>query len=357
MDRDEPVVVPAISEGEAEAGGDDELAAGPRPPRWLILVAAGVIVAGAITAFALRSDRHHAPHVAAPSPNVTSSAPLELSDLSVQDFAIDRDGELYLLTAPPERLVAVDPSGSIDTQVAAPVGAQSIVADPASDLVWVIVPGAGSSDVFVYAGGAMAGIGQLHVPAAVVAADALADQLWMATDHGIYRGWPGAEATRLPGYTGPVQVIAADPSRFRLLAVSRSYDLITVDEHAARKVRRLTALLPQSIAVTDDGIWLVGFGRPFGSRVGRLDPRTLRITPIGGPDGQAPRGASGWPGRSVFWVKYADSGSVVCLDGRTGEPSAAYTETDSPVASVRGVVYAVRGTGVVRLPSTSGCPG
>lgn len=356
MDGDEPVVVPTTAEGE----GDEELAAGPRLPRWLILTAIAVLAAGGITALALKNGGHHA---AAPAPtptppaSVTSPAPPVLADLAVQDFAIDRDGELYVLTPPPERLVAVDRDGSIRSRVPAPVGAQLVVADPASDLVWVIAPGDGSSDVFVYAGSTMTDVGQFHVPATVDAADALADQLWMATDHGIYRGWPGADATRLPGYTGPVQVIAADPSRFRLLAVSKSYDLITVDPKGARKVRRLTTVLPRSIAVTDDGIWLVGFGHPFGSRVGRLDPRTLRVTPIGTQDADAPRGASGWSGRSVFWIKYADSGSVVCLDGRTGEPSAAYPETDTPVVSVPGVVYAVRGTGVVRLPSTPGCSG
>jgi hypothetical protein len=357
VDREEPVVVPMT----AEAEGDEELiAAGPRLPRWLVLVAIAVVAAGALTALAMKSARHQEAAPApspTPTPSVISPAPQGLAGLSVQDFAIDPSGELYVLTSPPEQVVAVNRNESIRDRTPAPFGAQMVVANSTSGLVWVIVPGHQRSDVFVYAGSTMTAVGQLHVPATVVAADALENQLFMATDRGIYRGWPGLVATRLPGYTGPVQTIAADPSRFRLLAVSKSYDLIKVEEHTARDVRRPTSLRAKSIAVTDDDIWLVGFGQPSGSRVGRVDPQTLGVTLVNSGDPQADRGAIAWTGGSVFWVRYADSGALVCLDGRTGQASDVYLETDSPVVSVPGVVYAVRGTGVVRLPSPTACPG
>jgi hypothetical protein len=357
VDRDEPVVVPVSADGE----GDEELiTTGPRLPRWALLAAISVVAAGALTALAIKTNRHPtaAPIPSAtPTPIASSPAPQRLAGLSVQDFAMGAGGELYVLTSPPAQLVAVDRNGSIRSRALAPPDANLVVANPTSDLVWLIVPKGGGSAVFVYAGSTTAAIGQFDLPAKVVAADVLGNQLWMATDRGVYRGWPGQHATLLSGYTGPVQAITADPSRFRLLAVSTSYDLITVDERGARKVRRLTTVLPKSIAVTDDGIWVVGFGRPLGSRLGRVDPRTLHVTPVGGTDADAPRGASGWSGGSVLWIKYADSGSVVCLDGRTGEASAAYTETDTPVVSVPGVVYALRGTRVVKLPSTRACSG
>lgn len=358
MDRDEPPIVVPVTD---DAEGDEELiGAGLRPPRWLVLAAIGVIAACAVTALALKSGRHPsaAPTFSpSPTPSVISPAPQRLADLSVQDLAINPAGELYVLTSPPEQLVAVDRDRLISARVPAPVGAHLVVASPTSDLVWVIVPHDGISDVTLYADSTITAIGHFDVPATVVAADALYGQLWMATDHGIYRGWPGVHATQISGYTGPVRVIAADPLRFRLLAVSKSYDLITVDERGARKVGRLTSVRPTSIAVTDDAIWLVGFGQPFGSRVGRLDPRTLRVTLLDPPDADAARGAIGWSGRSVFWVEYADSGSIVCLDGRTGEPSGAYPDTGTPVVSVPGVVYAVHGARIVRLPSPTACPG
>lgn len=356
MDRDEPPIVVPVTD---DAEGDEELiAAPPRLPRWLILAVIAVLVAGALTALALKNGRHPsaAPTLSAsPTPSVINPSPQTLSTLSVQDFAIDPGGELYVLTSPPDQLVAVGRDELIHARALAPVGAHLVVAS--SNLVWVIVPHRESSEVFVYAGSTIAPIGHFNVSATVVGADALYGELWMATDHGIYRGWPGAHATRISGYTGPVKVIAADPSRFRVLAVSESNDLITADERGAHKVHRLTSVRPTSIAVTSDDIWLVGFGQPSGSRVGRLDPQTLRVALVNGPDPQADRGAIGWSGGSVFWVQYADSGALVCLNGRTGQVSDVYLETDSPVVSVRGVVYAVQGAGVVRLPSSTACPG
>jgi hypothetical protein len=357
VDRDEPpVVVPVTADPE----GDEELiAAGPRLPRWLVLAVIAVAVAGGLTALVLKNDRHPtAAPSPSPTPSVISPAPEGLADLSVQDFAINHAGELYVLTSPPERLVSVDPDRSIRARVRAPVGAKLVVADPPGDLVWVIVPHRGSSDVSIYAGPTMAAVGQLQVSATVVAAAALEDQLFMATDRGIYRGWPGGTATQLQGYTGPVQAIAADPPRFRLLAVSKSYDLIRVGEDTAQKVRKLTSLRAKSIVVTDDDhIWLVGFGQPSGSRIGSLDPQTLDVTLLEPGDPQADRGAIGWTGGSVFWVEYADSASLVCMDGSTGAASGTYSETDTPVVSVPGVIYAVRGTGVVKLPSPTACRG
>lgn len=356
MDGDEPVVVPVTGDTEGE---EELIAARPRLPRWLVLAAIGVIAAGGLTSLALKSGRHEsaAPTpIPTPPPRVTSPAPERLANLAVQDFAIDQGDELDVLTQPPEHLAAVARDDSISVWVPAPAGAQLVVSNPMSDLLWVIVPGA-PSVVYIYAASTLAALGHFSVPATVVAADALFNQLWMATDRGIYRGWPGPEAKRVPGYAGPVRAIAADPLRSRLLAVSKSYDLITVDNLAARKVRRLTSVRPTSIAVTNDGIWVVGFGQPFGSRVGSLDPHTLRVTLVDPPDPDAPRGAIGSSGGSVFWVQYADSGSVVCLDGRTGQVSDTYDETGTPVVSVPGLVYAARGTGVVRLPSPAACPG
>src|SRR5215831_12649822 len=171
-----------------DAEGDEELiGAGLRLPRWLILAAIALLVAGAVTALALKNDRHPSaapPLSPSPTPSVISPAPQRLADLSVQDFAINKGGELYVLTSPPAQLVAVDQDEMIRDRAPVPAGAQLLVANPTSDLVWVIVPQHGSSDVLIYAGSTMTLLGKVHVPATVAAADALGDQLWMATDHG-----------------------------------------------------------------------------------------------------------------------------------------------------------------------------
>lgn len=342
---------------------DELLDSGPRLPRWALVTGAGVLAAALLTAVLVKTTGGH--HSARPAPPSTTNRlvpppaePADLSGLSVRDLAIDPGGVLYVLTNWPAQLVAIDRSGAISGQASAPAAGRRVVANRTSDLVWVLAPQGAGTDVYTYAGSTMTPIGQFHVPARVAAAAPLDNQLWMATDHGVYRGPRGMSAVRLPGYTGDVRQIAADPLRFRLLAVSHAYGLLTVDTHGVHPVAGPPSpLRPQSIAVTTDGIWLVGYGHPFGTRLGRLDPRTLRVTLVGAPDPDAEDGANAWAGDGAVWVKYAISGSIVCLDARTGQASGAFTGTDAPVTSVRGLAYAVRSNGVVRLRTTAGCPG
>jgi hypothetical protein len=362
VDGDDPVVVSPVPEpdGEGDGGGDEALEAGPRFPRWLVLAGVGVLAAAAITAVTAKNIGQHS---STPPPNAvsrTNSAvpgPTGLAALSVQDLSLDSGGELYVLTKPPEQLVAVDRDGMIRGEARVPTGGRLVVANKTSDLVWVVAPYRGYSDVSVFVGSTMTGIGRFRVPAVVSAADSLGNQLWMATDHGIYRGPHGTTAVRVPGFTGAARVIAADPLRFRLLAVSKDYDLVDVDGERARVIRRLTEIRPEAVAVTGRDIWFVGKGQQFGSRLGRVDPRTFAVTLVGVPDTGASDGAEGWTGEGVLWIKYATTGSLVCIDARTGLPRGAFTNTDSPVVSMRGLAYAVRGSGVVQLRTDGGCPG
>jgi hypothetical protein len=362
VDGDDPVVVSPVPgpDGEGEGGGDEALEAGSRFPRWLVLAGVGVLAAAAITAVTAKNVGHHS---STPPPNAVSRTnpavpgPTGLAALSVQDLSLDSGGELYVLTKPPEQLVAVDRDGMIRGEARAPTGGRLVVANKTSDLVWVVAPYRGYSDVSVYVGSTMTGIARFRVPAVVSAADALGNRLWMATDHGIYRGPYGTTAVRVPGFTGAARVIAADPLRFRLLAVSKDYDLVDVDGERARVIRRLTEIRPEAVAVTGRDIWFVGKGQQFGSRLGRVDPRTFAVTLVGVHDAGASLGAEGWTGEGVLWIKYATTGSLVCIDGRTGLPRGAFTNTDSPVVSMRGLAYAVRGSGVVQLRTDGGCPG
>ena len=358
VDEDDPLIVSPVPGADGE--GDESLGEGPRFPRWLVLAGIGVLGAAAIAAVTVKNTVNHAstpPPVTASRASSAVPGPSDLAGLSVQDFALDSGGELYVLTKPPEQLVAVDRNGVIRGEASAPAGGRLVVANKTSDLVWVVVPNSRYSEVFVYVGSRLTGIGRFSVPAVVSAADALGNQLWMATDRGIYRGPRGTTAVWVPGFTGDARVIAADPLRFRLLAVSKDYDLIDVDEKQARVVRRLSEILPKAVAVTRHDIWFVGFGQRFGSRLGRVDPHTLRVTLVDAHDAGAPQGAEAWTGDGVLWIKYAYTGSIVCIDARTGEASDAFTDTDSPVVSIRGLAYAVRGSGVVQLPTTAGCPG
>ena len=105
-------------------------------------------------------------------------------------------------------------------------------------------------------------------------------------------------------------------------------------------------------------IWSVGFGtreRHHGSAV--IDPRTLAITPIDPGDADAPQGAQGL-GRSggVLGQRTAYIDSVTCSDARTGAVIRSYL-ADGPVLSMRGAIYAIRSTTVIRMPTTGRCTG
>jgi hypothetical protein len=345
------------------SGPDELLESGPRLPRRVLYAGVGVLAAALLTAVLVKTTGAHRTARPAPSTshrplNLPPVEPADLAGLSVRDLAMDPGGVLYVLTNWPTQLVAIDRAGGISGQVVAPSTGRRVVANRTSDLVWVLAPHGTGTDVFTYAGSTMAALGQFYVPARVAAAAPFDNQLWMATNHGVYRGPRGTTAVRLPGYSGDVRQIAADPLRFRLLAVSQTYGLLTVDAHGVHPVAGPRGpLRPESIAVTGDSIWVVGHGQPFGTRLGRLDPHTLRVTAVGPPDPQAEDGATAWAGDGAVWIKYPVSGSIVCLDARTGQASGAFTDTDAPVTSVRGLAYAVRSNGVVRLPTTAGCPG
>jgi hypothetical protein len=363
MDRgaggeDEPVVVTPVDRGP---DGDDEqiqLGSGLHLPRWMIAVGAFVLIAGAITAVTIKNSAHHrAAPTPLPSQYPQPSPNQRLGTLQVQDLAINSDASLYILRNLPPQVVAVGRDGAILNLLPAPPGARLVIASPDSTLVWVIAPSSGYSAVFTYASLPLRTIGHDSVPANVFSAAALKDQLWLATDHGVYVLRLGAAVQRVPGFSGHVQLLAADPARNRLIGVSANYDLLTVDRRGVRDVRRASVILPESIAVTKDAIWAIGFGLPGTSRQGRMDPRTLKITPVGEPDEQAPQGAQAWPGTHVFWLKYAYSGSILCHNAKTGKVVDAFVDTDSPVVSVDGTAYAVRSGAVVPLPTSRTCPG
>ena len=93
------------------------------------------------------------------------------------------------------------------------------------------------------------------------------------------------------------------------------------------------------------------------TRIARLDPVSLRLVPAAAGDADAPQGASGWPGESVFWVQKEYTTGMACHDAGSGDSVAFYDDVDGPVRSVRGVIYAVSHGAVYRLPATRACPG
>ena len=342
------------------------------PPTWLIIAAVVVLFAGVVVIAAVKRGSHH--HAAlSPTRSATSASrqpienpqlqpfgqPLDLGDTVPVDLA-GAGGLLFVLTAGPPRLGQINPlSGQVNRQVAAPAGSRYVVLDHDGRHAWVLA----GRDVFAYDGPTLAAVGKVHVPRPVFAVAALGDRLFMATDQGVYLtalarepylGLPQS-LTRLPGFTRPVQSISADPARHRLIAISQDYVLLTVDTRAAHVMRRLRG--EESIEVTGSGIWAVGFGVVGGTRIERVDPATLAVTPVDAGDSNAPQSARGWPGEGVFWINNAYTDSVACRDATSGAISAIYPGLQGPVVSTRGVAYGFRLGQVVRVRTTTACPG
>ncbi len=361
------------SAADDQATDDEVLALGGRgsPPSWLIALGIGVLVAGVIAIAVVRRVGHHdAVPDLTPLPSASSFdvpqpiGPGEAVDLG-QTQAVDLAGTssmLLVLTSNPPRLGQIDPrTGRLNRQVEAPRGAARLVLDEAGQHAWVTA----GRLVFAYDAPTLASIGQVRVPRPVFAAAALGDRLYLGTDQGVYvTGRGGAPylglpttTSRIPGFTGGVQTISADPSRHRLIAVSQNDNLLVVHSGGVQVVRKLHGDTPEAIEVTEDGIWAVGFGDAGGTRIGRLDPVTWQITLVDAGDPDAPRTVRAWPGQGVFWVNAAYTDSVICRDARSGKVGGVFSGLDGPVVSSRGLAYGRDGDSVVRVGTTASCPG
>lgn len=370
---DEPILVSPVAEAH-DPDGYDELVPvrGVRVPRWLVLAGAGVLAAGLVTALASRQHGRHA--AAPPTPSSTAASaslpalspppepragdPVDVATISAVDVAVDAQGRLLLLTTPPSQLLTVV-NGVVASSSEAPPSATGIVVDVTSAQVWLVAPDIDGSRVIGYSEHGLRVFAQAHVPAPILGAAALDGRLWMATPQGVFVASRGSTrfAGRLPGFTGAVETIAADPRRDRLLAVSSDYALLTVDASGVRVVGQLRTVLPTSIVVVGDRIWLIGFGAPGTTRLALLDPRTLLVTPIGDGDRDAPQGAEGWPGDAVIWTQDAYGSALVCRDARDGHVVGTLSGVTGPVISRDGTAFALNGGFVMHLPTSASCPG
>jgi hypothetical protein len=359
---DDSQLIPPVPAGDLTYGDDDLLVLGDERslPPWSIVAGVAVLLALVIGLVSLKRDGRHA---GAPGPSATPiesqqvqpiGTPIDLGQTSAINVKLAA-GRLFVLSSDPSRLGQIDAkTGVLKLQVAAPRSAQYLVTDPAGRFVWVVA----GALVFAYDAPTLVHIGTLDVTRDVIVAAVLDGELFLNTDHGIYRAGPRDSVPTTLHYSGQVlQDLAADPARHRLLGITVGYQLLEVTTRGVQLKQKLTELLPKSIAVTKAGIWAIGFGRPGGSRIARVDPDTLKLTLVGAGDGEAPQGADGWAGESVIWTRFPYLESITCRDERTGAIVRSFPNTIDEVVSTRGVVYGLTGGIIVRLPTTSACPG
>jgi len=362
---DDAHLIPPVPAGDLTYGDDDLLALGDERtlPPWSIVAGILLLLALVIGLVALKRDGRHAAGQPSAVPSGTPiesqqvqpiGTPIDLGQTSAVNVKLAA-GRLFVLSTDPWRLFQIDAkTGVLKRQVPAPLGADHLVADPAGRLLWLLA----GARVFAYDAATLAPVGALDVSRDVVAAATLDGRLFLDTDHGIYMAGPQDSVPTSLGYSGQVlQDLSADPTRHRLLGVTVGYQLLEVTTRGVQIKQKLTELLPKSIAVTKAGIWAVGFGPVGGSRIARLDPDTLKLTPVGAGDGEAPQGADGWSGESVIWTRFPYLDSITCRDERTGAIVGSFPNTIDQVVSTRGVAYGLSGGIVVRLPTTRACPG
>ena len=360
---------------------DDELIVSGRrrhPPAWLIVASVSVL-AGATVAVAVGTSRH-AGHKVATAPltataavsSAQASAPADRTQLQLGpavDLALAEDGTLFILG--PNRLARIGPGGSSpeQTTTALPSGAAFVAVDSATKHVWVV--GQDPNEIDSYDPRSLARISQTRVAETIEthAIATLDQQLFLATTVGIlHLATPTSVPHLLPGFSAAVQAITADPRRNQMLAVANDHSLLQIRAGRVHVAPPSSSeVLPDSLEVTDPGIWAVGFGISAGRnpRIARVNPPTLALVPVGPGDPDAPQGTDGWPGAAVFWVRHVYSATVICYDARTGTPTASYPdlaatgdpEPHTKIVSHSGAAYAIRGEAVLRLKTTRSCPG
>ena len=371
---DEIAVRPATSSrGLPE---DDELVVSARrrhPPAWLIVASVGVLAGALLTVAVTKQHTGNEATLAPPaaSATVTATQPSSPADRTALqlgpavDLALAADGTLYVLGL--NRLTRIFPGTLRETTTVLPVGAAFVAVNSAGKRVWVV--GQDTNEIDGYDPDSLTRISRTHLPGNVQiqAIAALGTQLFLATTAGVFHlATLDSVPHLLPGFPAAVQAITADPRRDQMLAVGEDYSLLQIrGGHVHLMPPSSGELLPGSLEVTEPGIWAVGFGIGGGPRIARVNPSTLVLSPVGPGEPDAPQGADGWPGATVFWARHVYSAAVVCYDARTGTPTTSYPDLaaagdptpHTKIVSRGGAAYAISGPEVFRLKTTQSCPG
>jgi hypothetical protein len=360
-----------------------------RRHRQLAIAAASVavvVVAGVGSVVGLHgSKQHRATPANVPGP---SSAPVQGSLGSAIDLgansgqviaAVATANALYVLTANPNEVVALDPTGKhVLATAAGPPGTPSGIVVDEDTRVWAWSQDTG--DVRQYDAATLSPVGTeftnaVHVPNVFNAA-VIDGALWLTSEQGLFQ-WPtlakglAPQPTKIASLDGFVYGLAPDPSRHRVLvgvtpaeSASPSTNgfagarVVAIDTRTGKVVAQSapTALGKESIAVVGDQVWVGGYGDVDKPRLLHLDAKTLKVvgtSPIGAKVGP---GSMVWPGQSVVWARGGGDEQLGCLDPETGAVLQTWNAVQGPVTSVRGSAFGVE-SGLQQLNLAGRCAG
>jgi hypothetical protein len=324
-------------------------------PRWAVVIVA--VLAASAVVVALAAQPEHKPSAAArPEPVISFASPSSTSGLGtpipigqatpVIDLAVTvplfllQPGHLYKVTDVAAIGVRLDGPGFTRLGTAA-----RLVLDAAANRVWVVdAPGGG---IIEFDARNLHRLRTMRSNESIRDAAALHGHLYLALSTGLADIAPGADRPKIiPGLSGYIVSVAADPKRDRLLALVLGNGASVRQVTVAGTVLDRQAPVPVgggTLRVTTDGtIWLGGFGSAAdGAVVVRLNPNTLR--PVLGSPVSSRVGPSSWieaAGDHDIWIRSGGDGEGLwCVDGRTGSILQYWPRVDGAVTSRRGAAF------------------
>jgi hypothetical protein len=368
-----------LGAGPESDGDDDVLTVGPqrRWPRWLVVLATVIVVAGGAAAFIAKAD--HSPHHTAqpslrpaPPPSTAAPSPRGVDGISLGPGTLTlaiAGGQLFTLT--PTRLA------SFEATTMRPIAAVSfgrplrytdryfqITFDLGRGSIWLVPIGGRSPGTLMEFGLLdLRPLRSIPLSTTLASAAVLDGRLYLGTaDHGLLgvprNGRPISTVLRSPDGIGP---LVADPDRRRLLYLTdgvpaqvRSW---SPKGGAGAEEGRLD-LAKADLVVVSGSIWATGY-RTHGAAVVRLDPGTLRpvrsATALAAQLGPGAIIVAGGD-RDFFVRSDSTADQLWCVDGRTGAIDQMWFEPAGPVAAAPGQVW-VAGVTTPRSLVLRGCVG
>ena len=342
-------------DSDAEDGLSGRL---PRiPARWVGIVAIGIVCAAAVVVTARRSQP--VPAAVRPSqvavdlgsgfrPVLTGrDQVVDVAAVGASSWALRRDG---IFVIRPGRTITRLP-------LPAALADPRLVADPGTDLVWLVANGLARA----YDGRTLAVVFDGWAPPCDDAT-AMDGMLFVTNDRDVVEVGPGLRVPRHVETTpGPIAALTADPTRHRLilayLAAHSRLMAVAPESSGPARVEQTAAFdfNQPTLAVAAGQLWMAGYSAD--NVLVRLDPQTLRPvarTSLGSALGLGAYLAGG--GAYTVWVRGAgDGGELRCLSAITGRQLQSWL-VDGRVASVASLAVVVTGTGVVSL-DLAGCTG
>ncbi len=349
------------------ADGEELLDTRPPRPRRQLLIGAVVLVAAAVVAV-VATRTGSVPHPAAsssrPRPTLPPAPPVAVTSgdvvaTTVGDtaYAIDGGAVITIDLNTGARSVLRPAVGDL------PETEYRILADPDHQRLWVIRSHDTALNVSWFDTGTLMQTGAEDDRGPLDDAAVLDGRLYLSTPARIL-SISQTEDVPPPALTiRPGQVIAADPSRHRLLVLrygSATGALVAQRPGARTPQARAAAPFGKGeFAVTSGRIWAVGFGRRH-AVIERLDPRTLRVQ-VRSPLEQhiGPGAVLAQIGRRHLLIRDAGGlgGELWCVDAGTGAVTRHWADVPgTPVLAESGIYSLVAGQPLQRVDS-SGCSG